>query len=72
VNASRVSFGMLLIHLPMREQKFDKVRNQYGNIFLPFAQGRQHDRKHIEPLTEVTTELIPCDQFAEIAMRRGD
>ena len=48
------------------------MRNQYGNIFLPFAQGRQHDRKHIEPVTEVTTELIACDQFAEIAMRRGD
>ena len=43
-----------------------------GNVFLPVAERRNADRKHVEPVEEILAEPALADELLEASVRRGD
>ena len=46
--------------------------HQYRDVLAPFAQRRQRDRQHVQPVVEVLAELAFGDHLFEIALAAGD
>ena len=42
------------------------------NVLAPFAQGRNPDRKDVQPVVQVRPECLRRDHFMEIAVGGGD
>src|SRR5258707_6520606 len=50
----------------------DEVLNEHRNIFLPFPQRRNLDRKNVKPVTEATPERARSDGRLQIAVSSSD
>jgi hypothetical protein len=50
----------------------DEIRNQFSYILSALPQGRNQDRKYVQPIVKITAEFIPCDHVIHIAMSGGD
>ncbi len=57
VRVRRVSAGMLSILRPMRRAMGGKRLHQQRDIVGTFAQRRQVDREHVEPVVEIAAEF---------------
>src|SRR5438093_7839561 len=53
---------------PARET-LDEMADQHRNIFAPLAQGRQHDREHVQAVVEVVAEVAVGDHVRQVAVR---
>ena len=53
-------------------ENLDEVLHKSWNIFPAFAEGRQRDRKDVEPVIEVTAEFVPRHHFPQISIRGSD
>src|SRR5262245_26587735 len=49
-----------------------KVLDEQGNVFRAFAQGGQLQRKDVQSVEEVCSELAPRDGLFQISIGRGD
>jgi hypothetical protein len=45
------------------------MTGQHRNIFAAFAQGRQHDRKHVQAVVEVVAEEAVGDHLRQVTVR---
>src|SRR5208282_472539 len=59
-----------LLHLAGEAQ--NKEMNQQRNIFTPFAEWRNLNRKHIYPIKKVFAELVVTNHALQIAVRCGN
>ena len=46
--------------------------HQRRHVLPPLAEGRQHDRQHVQPVVQVLAELAFVDELLEIALGPGD
>src|SRR6185437_1709039 len=53
-------------------ENLDEVLHQSWNIFPAFAEGRQRDRKNVEPVIEVTAEFFLSHHPRQIPVCRRD
>ena len=59
-----------LVHLLC--ELLDEVVHQQRNVFAAFAQRRQLDTKHVEPIEKIWAEVTVFDQRLQVFVRRGD
>ena len=60
----------VLPHAP--GEYLDEMRDQLSYVLPALTQGRNHDRKYVQPIIEITAEFIPCHHLGQIAMCGGN
>ena len=57
---------------PFALDQGEEMAHQIADILEPFAQGRQPDRHHVEPVEQILAEQALMDQLPEILVGGGD
>jgi hypothetical protein len=49
-----------------------EMKNQLAYVLPALSQGRNHDRKNVQPIVEITAEFITRNHLGQIAMSGGN
>src|SRR4029077_11744577 len=49
-----------------------EMKGQLADVLPALSQGRNHDRKNVQPIVKITAKLITCNHLCQITMGGGD